>query len=52
MPGLRTDWGLRAFTVVSPSYWNGLPVELRDVSVGPEIFAKNLKTHLFKAGFF
>ena len=52
MPGHRTDWGLRAFAVAGPSCWNGLPVELRDLSVGPETFAKHLKTHLFRVGFF
>ena len=31
--------------------WNKLSVELRDLSVGPETFARHLKTHLFRAGF-
>ena len=48
----RTDWGLRAFAVAGSSCWNELPDELRDLTVGPETFAKDLKTHLFKAGFF
>ena len=39
VPGHKTDWGLTAFAVAGPSCWNGLPVELRDLSVGPEIFA-------------
>ena len=52
MPGHRTDWGLRTFAVAGPSCWNGLPVELRDLSVGPLTFAKHLKTHLFRVGFF
>ena len=29
-----------------------LPVELRDLTVGPEIFAKNLKTNLIRMCFF
>ena len=36
VPSHRTDWGLRAFAVAGPSYWNELPVELRDLSVGPD----------------
>ena len=52
VPGHRTDWDLRAFAVAGPSCWNELPVELRDLSVGPETFAKHLKTHLFRVGFF
>ena len=45
-------WGLRAFAVAGPSCWNELPVELRDLTVSPATFAKHLKTHLFKVGFF
>ena len=54
VPGHRMDWGLRAFAVASPSCWNRLPVELRNmsVSVGPETFAKHLKKHMFRVGFF
>ena len=52
VPGHRKDWGLRAFAVASPSCWNGFPVELRDLSIGPETFAKHLQTHLFRVGFF
>ena len=32
--------------------WNELPVELRDLTVSPATFAKHLKTHLFRVGFF
>ena len=28
-----------------------MPVGLKDLSVGPETFAKHLNTHLFRAGF-
>ena len=42
---------LRAFTAAGPSCWNELPVELRDLTVGPATFAKHLKTHLFKVCF-
>ena len=52
VPSHRTDWGLRAFAVAGPSCWNELPVELRDLTVGPATFAKHLKTHLFWVGFF
>ena len=45
-------WGLRAFAVAGPSCWNELPVELRDLTVSPTIFAKHLKTHLFRVVFF
>ena len=52
VPSHRTDWGLRAFAVAGPSCWNELPVELRDLTVGPATFAKHLKTHLFRVVFF
>ena len=52
VPSQRTDWGLRAFAVAGPSCWNELPVELRDLTVSPATFAKHLKTHLFRVGFF
>ena len=52
MPSHRTDWGLRAFAVAGPSCWNELPVELRDLSVGPETFANYPKTHLFRVYIF
>ena len=37
--------------MAGPKCWNKLPVGLRNLSVGPETFAKHLKTHLFIAGF-
>ena len=52
VPRHRTDWGLRAFAVDGPNCWNELPVELRDLMVSPANFAKHLKTHLFRVGFF
>ena len=52
VPSHRTDWGLRAFAVAGPSCWNELPVELRDLTVSPATFAKYLKRHLFRVGFF
>ena len=52
VPSHRTDWGLRAFAVAGPSCWNELLVELRDLTVGPETFAKHLKTHLFIQSWF
>ena len=51
VPGHRTEWGSRSFAVAGLKCWNKLPAGLRDLSVGPEIFAKHLKTHLFRAGF-
>ena len=47
MPGHRTEWGSRSFAVAGPS-GKKLPVGLRDLSVGPETFARRLKTHLFR----
>ena len=48
VPSHRTDWRLRAFAVAGPRCWNELPVELRNLPVGPETFAKHLKTHWFR----
>ena len=50
--GHRTDWGLRAFAFAGPSCWNELLVKLRDLTVDPATFAKQLKTHLFRVVFF
>ena len=52
VPSHRTDWGLRAVAVAGSSCWNELPVDLRDLTVGPATFAKHLKKHLFRVGFF
>ena len=49
--GHRTEWGSRSFAVAGPKCWNKLPVGLRDLLVGPETFARRLKTHLFRVGF-
>ena len=49
--GHRTEWGLRSFAVAGPKSWDRLPVELRNLSIGLETFARHLKTHLFRAGF-
>ena len=51
MPGHRTEWASRSFAVAGPKCWNKLSVGLRDLSVGPETFARRLKTHLFRVGF-
>ena len=50
-PGHRTEWGSKSLAVAGPKCWNKLPVGLRDLSVGPETYARHLKTHLFRAGF-
>ena len=44
VPSHMTDWGLRAFAVagLSCNSWHELPVELRDLTVGPATFAKHL----------
>ena len=41
----------RSFAVAGLNCWDELLVELRDLSVGPETFAKHLKMQLFKVGF-
>ena len=51
VPGHRTEWGSRSFAVTGSKCWNKLLIGLRDLSVGPETFARPLKTHLFRAGF-
>ena len=51
VPGHRTEWDSRSFVVAGSKCWNKLPVELRDLSVGPETFTRRLKTHLFRVGF-
>ena len=51
VPGHRREWGSRSFAVTGSKRWNKLPVGRRDLSVGPETFAKHLKTHFFKADF-
>ena len=38
--------------MAGPKCWNKFPVGLGDLSVGLETFARYLKTHLFRAGFF
>ena len=52
MPGHRTEWGSRSFGVSVLKCWNKLPVGHRDLSVGPETFARRFKTHLFRVGFY
>ena len=44
VPGPRRDWDLRAFVVASLSCRNKLPVELMDLTVGLETFARHVKT--------
>ena len=39
-------------TVAGPKCWNKLPVGLRDLSVGPETFAKTLENTLVQSWFF
>ena len=49
--GTQDRVGSRSFAVAGLKCWNKLPVGLRDLSVGPETFARHLKTRLFRAGF-
>ena len=49
--GHKTEWGSRSFAVDGLKCLNKLPVGLRDLSVGPETFARRLKTNLFRVGF-
>ena len=51
VPGHGTEWGSRSFAVAGSKCWNKLHVGLGDLSVGPETFARHLKTHLFRACF-
>ena len=43
-------YGWRAFNICAPLLWNKLPLELRK-SKKPDLFKRNLKTHLFKKRF-
>ena len=39
-------YGDRAFSVIAPSLWNDLPIEIKDCDTVP-IFKRKLKTYLF-----
>ena len=43
--------GFESFAVAGPSCWDELPVELRDLTVGPKAFANHLKKLLFRIVF-
>jgi len=47
VPRVRRVIGRRAFTSAGPTIWNSLPDNLRDSTVGPDQFQRELKTHLF-----
>ena len=44
---VRRVIGRRAFASAGPTVWNSLPDNLRDSTVGPDQFERELKTHLF-----
>ena len=48
---IRIWRGYQCIENKSPSIAYCLSFFLRDMSVGPETFARHLKTHLFRAGF-
>ena len=50
VPGHRTEWGCKVFCCGWSEMLEQI-VGFRDLSVGPETFARHLKTHLFRAGF-
>ena len=39
--GHKMEWSSTALVVAGLSCWNALPVELRDMSVGPDTFVKH-----------
>jgi len=47
VPRVRRVIGRRAFASAGPTVWNLLPDNLRDTTVGPDQFQRELKTHLF-----
>jgi len=47
VPHVRRVIDRRAFASAGPTVWNSLPDNLRDSTVGPDQFQRELKTHLF-----
>jgi len=47
VPRVRRDIGSCAFASAGLTVWNSLPDNLRDSTVGPDQFQRELKTHLF-----
>jgi len=47
VPRVRRVIGRRAIASAGPTVWNSLPDNLRDLTVGPDQFQRELKTHLF-----
>ena len=50
VPGIRTRFGARAFSISGPTLWNLLPANLR-VAKNISSFRKLLKTHFFDLAF-
>ena len=46
VPCVRSVIGRRAFASAGQTVWNSLPDNLRDLTVGPDQFQRELKTHL------
>ena len=49
-PPTHKKYGERAFSVVGPKLWNGLPQEVKNC-ISTTIFKSALKTHLFKVAY-
>ena len=47
----RTKFSRRSFTYSAPTAWNNLPADITDPSLSRDVFAKRLKTHLFKLAY-
>ena len=49
IPRTRTlGYGSRMFAVSGPSFWNSLPLGLRDINLTESVFRRQLKTFLFR----
>ena len=49
IPRTRTlGYGSRMFAVSGPSFWNSLPLGLRDINLTESVFRRQLKTLLFR----
>ena len=44
-------FGPRSFRVSGPTFWNMLPLDMRDMNISPALFKCRLKTFLFKPAF-
>ena len=44
-------FGPRSFRVSGPTFWNMLPLDMRDMNISPVMFKSKLKTFLFMRAF-